>query len=145
MGFKSLKKQPHYAGQTHHLTYRPGASRRLSLKLFILSFQSEPKTKEHNVLLLFCVWARPCMFFPFSFVSLFLILLGTFREQKEFHLILFHHFIVFDQYIITGYCAAIWKTSKCCFQFLSKSSLGWQAISSRFGKNMIMSAWLADY
>lgn len=61
-GLQIPKKQPHSAGQTHHLTFRPGGSRRLSLKLFILSFPSDPKTKEHNVLLLFCVRARPLFF-----------------------------------------------------------------------------------
>lgn len=139
-GLQIPKKQPHSAGQTHYLTFRPGGSRRLSLKLFILSFPSDPKTKEHNVLLLFCVRARP-LFFCLSVFNL----ARQISRTKKFPLILIDHFTVFDQYIITVYFDAIGKASKCCLQFLSNISLGWQAIASRFGKNMIMSAWLADY
>lgn len=98
--------------------------------------------KLRNIMCYFC---SVCGQDLFSFVSLFLILLGKLTEQKQFPLILIHHFIVFYQYIITVYCDAIWKASKCCLWFFSKSSLGWQAIASRFGKDIIMSAWLADY
>lgn len=54
-----------------------------------------------------CYFYSVCGQDLFSFVSLFLILLGKFTEQKQFPLILIHHFKVFDQYVITVYCDAI--------------------------------------
>lgn len=87
--------------------------------------------KLRNIMCFFCsVCKQDPAFFFFSFISLFLLSLVS-----SFYCL----------WSIYYYCDTKWKVSKCCIRFLSKNPLGWQAIARRLGKNIIISAWLADY